>query len=88
VLLGGHNLSIGQRQLVCLARALLKQTKLVIMDEATSSVDFETDRAIQQTMATEFASCTILCVAHRLHTVIEYDRILVMHDGKVLEFDR
>ncbi|SAM07275.1 hypothetical protein [Absidia glauca] len=84
---GGHNLSIGQRQLVCLARALLKQTKLVIMDEATSSVDFETDRAIQQTMATEFASCTILCVAHRLHTVIEYDRILVMHDGKVLEFD-
>ncbi|KAI8332933.1 P-loop containing nucleoside triphosphate hydrolase protein [Chlamydoabsidia padenii] len=84
---GGHNLSIGQRQLVCLARALLKQSKLVIMDEATSSVDFETDRAIQQTMATEFASCTILCVAHRLHTVIEYDRILVMHDGRVQEFD-
>ncbi|CAO3589839.1 unnamed protein product [Absidia cylindrospora] len=84
---GGHNLSIGQRQLVCLARALLKQTKVVIMDEATSSVDFETDRAIQQTMATEFASCTIMCVAHRLNSVINYDRILVIEDGLVKEYD-
>ncbi|ORZ14147.1 P-loop containing nucleoside triphosphate hydrolase protein [Absidia repens] len=84
---GGHNLSIGQRQLVCLARALLKQTKVVIMDEATSSVDFETDRAIQQTMATEFASCTIMCVAHRLNSVINYDRILVIEDGQVKEYD-
>ncbi|KAI8092705.1 P-loop containing nucleoside triphosphate hydrolase protein [Halteromyces radiatus] len=84
---GGHNLSQGQRQLLCLARALLKRSKLVIMDEATSSVDFETDRAIQRTMTTEFASSTILCVAHRLHTVIEYDRILVMDDGQVQEFD-
>ncbi|KAI8640841.1 P-loop containing nucleoside triphosphate hydrolase protein [Parasitella parasitica] len=84
---GGKNFSQGQRQLLCLARALLKRSRLVLMDEATASVDFETDKAIQKTITTEFADSTILCIAHRLHTVIEYDRILVLDQGQILEFD-
>ncbi|KAI8387430.1 P-loop containing nucleoside triphosphate hydrolase protein [Blakeslea trispora] len=84
---GGRNFSQGQRQLLCLARALLKRSKLVFMDEATASVDFETDKAIQKTISTEFADSTILCIAHRLHTVIEYDRILVLDQGQIVEFD-
>ncbi|RUS27682.1 P-loop containing nucleoside triphosphate hydrolase protein, partial [Jimgerdemannia flammicorona] len=84
---GGKNFSQGQRQLLCLARALLKRTKIVLMDEATASVDFATDEAIQKTIQTEFVDCTILCIAHRLLTVIDYDRILVLDHGKIVEFD-
>ncbi|KAG0192612.1 hypothetical protein DFQ28_008488 [Apophysomyces sp. BC1034] len=83
---GGKNFSQGQRQLLCLARALLKRDRIVWMDEATASVDFPTDKAIQKTIATEFADCTILCIAHRLHTVIEYDRIMVLDRGQLVEF--
>ncbi|KAI8072302.1 P-loop containing nucleoside triphosphate hydrolase protein [Gongronella butleri] len=83
----GHNLSHGQRQLLCMARALLRRNKVVIMDEATSSVDFETDRKIQKTIATEFSQCTILTIAHRLHTVIDYDRILVLDQGTIAEYE-
>lgn len=85
---GGQNFSQGQRQLLCLARALLKSQKIVLMDEATASVDFETDKAIQKTITKEFAECTILCIAHRLNTVIEYDRILVLDHGEIVEFER
>ncbi|ORX49052.1 hypothetical protein DM01DRAFT_1394384 [Hesseltinella vesiculosa] len=84
---GGNNFSQGQRQLLCLARALLKRTTIVVLDEASSSVDFETDRGIQKSIRSELGHCTVLCVAHRLHTVVDYDRILVLDAGQVVEFD-
>lgn len=84
---GGNNFSQGQRQLLCLARALLKNSKLIIMDEATASVDFETDAKIQTTIRQEFTNSTLLCIAHRLRTVIDYDRVLVLDQGHVVEYD-
>lgn len=84
---GGENLSIGQRQLVCLARALLKKTKIIILDEATGGVDIETDELIQRTIRVEFADCTIITIAHRLNTIMNSDRILVLDKGKVMEYD-
>ncbi|RLV95497.1 Oligomycin resistance ATP-dependent permease YOR1 [Spathaspora sp. JA1] len=83
----GENFSLGERQLVSFARALVRESKILILDEATSSVDYETDHKIQNTIASEFANCTILCIAHRLKTIINYDRILVMDKGRVSEFD-
>ncbi|KAJ2674835.1 hypothetical protein GGI25_004222 [Coemansia spiralis] len=84
----GQNLSLGQRQLVALARALVRRSRLVVMDEATASVDFATDKSMQQTIrSSEFSNSTILCIAHRLRTIIDYDRILVLDRGKVIEFD-
>ncbi|KAJ1729945.1 hypothetical protein LPJ72_004709 [Coemansia sp. Benny D160-2] len=84
----GQNLSLGQRQLVALARALVRRSKLIIMDEATASVDFDTDNRIQNTIrGSEFANSTLLCIAHRLRTIIDYDRVLVLEKGKVAEFD-
>lgn len=84
---GGNNFSVGQRQLVCLARALLKQNKILVMDEATANVDPETDNLIQKTIRTGFKDCTILTVAHRLNTIIDCDRILTLKQGVVQEFD-
>ncbi|KAG6854376.1 hypothetical protein C0991_007367 [Blastosporella zonata] len=83
----GGNLSIGQRSLVSLARALVKNSKVIILDEATASVDYETDRNIQNTIANEFKDRTILCIAHRLRTIISYDRICVLDAGEIAEFD-
>ncbi|KAG2341335.1 ABC transporter [Suillus weaverae] len=83
----GNNLSIGQRSLVSLARALVNDTKILILDEATASVDYETDSKIQHTIANEFKERTILCIAHRLRTIIGYDRICVMDAGTIAEFD-
>ena len=84
---GGDNLSVGQRQLVCLARALLRQTKILILDEATANVDLETDEFIQKTVRNEFRNCTIITIAHRLSTIIDYDKILVLNEGMVVEYD-
>ncbi|KAJ2117298.1 hypothetical protein IW146_000871 [Coemansia sp. RSA 922] len=84
----GQNLSLGQRQLVALARALVRRSRLIIMDEATASVDFDTDDRIQRTIhGAEFANSTLFCIAHRLRTIIDYDRVLMLDKGKVAEFD-
>jgi ABC-type multidrug transport system fused ATPase/permease subunit len=83
----GNNWSQGQRQLIALARALVKKTSLIVLDEATSSVDFDTDHQIQETIRKEFTDSTLLCIAHRIHTVADYDRILVLDHGQVKEFD-
>ncbi|XP_012526578.1 multidrug resistance-associated protein 5 isoform X3 [Monomorium pharaonis] len=84
---GGNNLSVGERQLLCLSRALLHSTKVLILDEATASVDPETEATVQNTLQNEFADCTVLTIAHRLQTVLTCNRILVMREGKIVEFD-
>ena len=83
----GTNYSLGERQVIALCRALIRKSKILILDEATSSVDYETDARIQNTIAQGFKDCTILCIAHRLRTILNYDRILVMDKGECAEFD-
>ncbi|KAK6497918.1 hypothetical protein TWF481_012314 [Arthrobotrys musiformis] len=83
----GLNFSLGQRQLMALARALVRGSRIIICDEATSSVDEETDRKIQKTMAEGFGSSTVLCIAHRLRTIIKYDRVVVLDQGRIIELD-
>ncbi|AGO11194.1 AaceriACL072Cp [[Ashbya] aceris (nom. inval.)] len=84
---GGANLSQGQRQLVCLARSLLRSPKIIMLDEATASIDYTSDEKIQQTIREEFRDSTILTIAHRLKSIIDYDKVLVMDAGEVKEYD-
>ncbi|XP_047130955.1 multidrug resistance-associated protein 1 isoform X2 [Hydra vulgaris] len=84
---GGENLSVGQRQLLCLARALIRKSKVLVLDEATSSVDLETDGIIQEVIRKEFKLSTVLCIAHRLDTILDYDKIIVLNHGRIMEFN-
>ncbi|KAL2916409.1 hypothetical protein HK105_204165 [Polyrhizophydium stewartii] len=83
----GENLSVGQRQLVCLARAMLKKPRVLVMDEATANVDYETDAIIQKCLRQDFGDSTVLTIAHRLNTIADYDRVMVLSAGEIVEFD-
>ncbi|KAG9126425.1 hypothetical protein FRC07_003485 [Ceratobasidium sp. 392] len=84
---GGENFSAGEKQLLCMARAILKRAKVLFCDEATASVDYVTDELISQTIRKEFADSTIITIAHRLRTIIDYDKVMVLDQGRIAEFD-
>jgi len=85
---GGDNFSVGQRQLICMVRALLRHSRIICMDEATASVDIQTDCLIQEMIRSQFQDCTIITVAHRLHTIMDSDRVMTLRDGRLVEFDK
>mmetsp|Transcript_22467 Transcript_22467/g.19959 ORF Transcript_22467/g.19959 Transcript_22467/m.19959 type:complete len:175 (+) Transcript_22467:312-836(+) len=84
---GGKNLSSGEKQLICIIRAILRKNKIVLMDEATANIDIKTEQIIQKLINEEFADSTVLTIAHRLNTIINSDRVLVLSKGEVEEYD-
>ncbi|EDO37461.1 predicted protein [Nematostella vectensis] len=83
----GSTFSVGERQLLCLARALLQRCKVLVLDEATANVDYRTDRQVQQLIRSRFTGCTVLTIAHRLNTIMDYDKVIVLDKGHVVEYD-
>ena len=83
----GGNLSVGQRQLLCMARAILRKPKILILDECTASIDHETDGIIQNVVRSQLSECTVISIAHRLHTIAYYDAVIVMQQGRMMEYD-
>ena len=81
----GKNLSVGEKQLICMVRAILRKSKIIIMDEATSSVDYNTEKLIQKTILNTLKGSTILTIAHRIKTILGYDRIFVLDKGELIE---
>ena len=84
----GSNFSVGERQLVCLARALVQKSKIIVMDEATANVDFKTDNLIQEVIRHKFKDSTVRTIAHRLNTIMDYDKVLILDGGRMVEFDK
>ena len=81
----GDNLSAGERQLICMARAMIRKSKIIVMDEATSSIDYNTEQLIQKAILTTLKDSTVLTIAHRIKTILDYDKILVFEQGLLVE---
>ena len=84
---GGSNLSVGEKQLICITRAILRKSKIIIMDEATASIDYKTEEMIQKAINELLNESTLITIAHRIKTIINYDRIMTLDNGKVIDFD-